>query len=168
MEFEYLVDGVRRAIALEKKGDGFVLRDGDAVLEAEIRRIGPHEILVRTQSGSRMVYLVRDGDRTIAASGSGSFVLGRPSEDAGRFAGGDEPGRGSDSAIRAPMPGKVIKVNVSEGQEVRKNQSLLIVEAMKMENDIKAGAEGVVRKIHVQPGELVDSVKTLIELEPKA
>jgi biotin carboxyl carrier protein len=66
------------------------------------------------------------------------------------------------------MPGKVIKVNVSEGQEVRKNQSLLIVEAMKMENDIKAGAEGVVRKIHVQPGELVDSVKTLIELEPKA
>jgi biotin carboxyl carrier protein len=65
------------------------------------------------------------------------------------------------------MPGKVIKVNVTEGQEVRKNQSLVIVEAMKMENEIRAAAEGVVKRIYVSAGELVDSEKTLIELESK-
>jgi biotin carboxyl carrier protein len=50
---------------------------------------------------------------------------------------------------------------------VRKNQTLVIVEAMKMENEIKSGIEGIVKKIHVLAGDLVDSEKPLIELEPK-
>ncbi|TET66957.1 MAG: hypothetical protein E3J56_13605 [Candidatus Aminicenantes bacterium] len=65
------------------------------------------------------------------------------------------------------MPGKVIKINVSEKEEVRKNQTLAIVEAMKMENEIKSSIEGYVKKIFVSEGDLVDSEKPLIELEPK-
>ena len=55
------------------------------------------------------------------------------------------------------MPGKVIKVNVAEGDEVRKNQTLVIVEAMKMENEIKTASMGVVKKIYVAAGDLVDA-----------
>ena len=69
--------------------------------------------------------------------------------------------------VKAPMPGKVIKLNVAEGEEVRKNQTLVIVEAMKMENEIKSAIDGNVKKIHVAAGELVDSEKSLIEIEPK-
>ncbi len=65
------------------------------------------------------------------------------------------------------MPGKVIKIHVSENDEVRKNQTLAIVEAMKMENEIKSGIDGVIKKIHASPGELVDAQAPIFELELK-
>jgi len=65
------------------------------------------------------------------------------------------------------MPGKVIKVQVTVGESVRKNQTLVIVEAMKMENEIRSAIEGVVRKIHVAAGDLVDPERPMIELEAK-
>ena len=65
------------------------------------------------------------------------------------------------------MPGKVIKINVTENEDVRKNQTLAVVEAMKMENEIKSSVEGLVGKIFVNPGELVDSEKILMELRQK-
>ena len=63
------------------------------------------------------------------------------------------------------MPGKVIKINVSENEKVRKNQTLAIVEAMKMENEIKSSIDGTVKKIFAADGDLVDSENPLIELE---
>jgi biotin carboxyl carrier protein len=66
------------------------------------------------------------------------------------------------------MPGKVTKIAVAEGEEVRKNQTLVIVEAMKMENEIKSAIDGVVKKIHVAVGDLVDSERPLIEVEKKS
>jgi biotin carboxyl carrier protein len=167
MEFEFLVDGVRRTIVLEQKGDVFTVRDGAFLLEADIRRISPCELLVRTGGHSEMVTIARDGERRFISAGGRSFAVTEPSRDAGRFAGGEEKSPEGIASIKAPMPGKVIKVNVTEGQEVRKNQSLVIVEAMKMENEIRAAAEGVVKRIFVSAGELVDSEKTLIELESK-
>jgi biotin carboxyl carrier protein len=56
---------------------------------------------------------------------------------------------------------------VAEKEAVRKNQTLAIVEAMKMENEIKSPLEGFVKKIYVAAGDLVDSEKPLLELEPK-
>ena len=65
------------------------------------------------------------------------------------------------------MPGKVTKLAVSVGENVRRNQTLVIVEAMKMENEIKTSIDGVVAKVHVAAGDLVDAEKILIEIEPK-
>lgn len=167
MDFEFIVDGARRTIALEKKGDLFLVKDGNLVLEADIVRISKHEVLLRLGDRSLMVRLARDGERAFVWTEGRAYVLSEPAQDSGRSSGGDDKSQEGSSAIRAPMPGKVIKVNVSEGQEVRKNQSLLIVEAMKMENEIRSAVEGIVKKIHVAAGELVDSEKTLVELEPK-
>jgi len=66
--------------------------------------------------------------------------------------------------VKAPMPGKVIKINVAEEQPVRKNQTLAIVEAMKMENEIKSSIDGYVKKVYVSEGDIVDSEKPLLEL----
>ena len=167
MEFEFLVDGVRRTIVLEQRGDVFTVRDGAFFLEADIQRVSENELLFRIGGRSRMVYLARDRERRFISAGGRSFAVTEPSRDAGRFAEGEEKSPEGIVSIKAPMPGKVIKVNVAEGQEVRKNQSLVIVEAMKMENEIRSAAEGVVKRIHVSAGELVDSEKTLIELESK-
>jgi len=66
-----------------------------------------------------------------------------------------------DGAAKAPMPGKIIKVVVSEGQEVKKDDDLVIIEAMKMEHVIKASKDGTVSEINVQVGDFVDDSKVL-------
>jgi biotin carboxyl carrier protein len=65
--------------------------------------------------------------------------------------------------IKAPMPGLVLSVNVSEGQEIKKGDSLLVLEAMKMENMLKATTDGVVKKIFAEKGDKVDKGQVLIE-----
>ena len=61
------------------------------------------------------------------------------------------------------MPGLVVKVEVAEGDAVHPGQGLLIVEAMKMENELKAEAAGFVARIHVGPGEAVEKDQVLID-----
>jgi pyruvate carboxylase subunit B len=77
-------------------------------------------------------------------------------------------GAGEDEAektIVAPMPGLVMKVEVEVGQTVKAGQGVVIVEAMKMENELKAPADGVVARIEVQPGQTVEKGATLVILE---
>jgi pyruvate carboxylase subunit B len=77
-------------------------------------------------------------------------------------------GGGADLAgktLVAPMPGLVVKVEVEVGQAVRAGQGVVVVEAMKMENELKAPSDGVVASIAVQPGQTVDKGATLLVLE---
>lgn len=71
----------------------------------------------------------------------------------------------ADKTVVAPMPGLVVRVEVEVGAQVRAGQGVVIVEAMKMENELKAPADGVVARIEVQPGQTVDKGATLIVLE---
>ncbi|MBO7083219.1 MAG: biotin/lipoyl-binding protein [Bacteroidales bacterium] len=64
----------------------------------------------------------------------------------------------------SPMPGKVVKINVKEGDEVKEGTVMIVVEAMKMENNITATAKAKVKKILVKEGEMVDNKMQLIEL----
>jgi pyruvate carboxylase subunit B len=69
------------------------------------------------------------------------------------------------SAVTAPMPGLVVRIEVEVGQTVRAGQGVVIVEAMKMENELKAPAAGTVARIEVQPGQTVEKGATLIVFE---
>ena len=73
---------------------------------------------------------------------------------------------GWEPEIRSPMPGKILEVRVSQGDEVEANQTLVVLEAMKMENTLASGARARVKTIHVAPGELVELGQILVELEP--
>lgn len=67
--------------------------------------------------------------------------------------------------LTAPMPGQVRAVNVSEGDAVTKGQTLLVLEAMKMEIRIHASQNGVIKKLLVKQGQTVDRDQTLVEIE---
>ena len=67
--------------------------------------------------------------------------------------------------VNAPMPGLVLDVSVKVGQEVKKGDGLLILEAMKMENVIKSVGEGIVKSIHIEQGKAVEKGQLLIEME---
>lgn len=65
--------------------------------------------------------------------------------------------------VRAPMPGMVVRVEVEPGQQVRAGQGVIIIEAMKMENELKADAAGIVSRILVAPGTAVEKGTALVE-----
>lgn len=71
----------------------------------------------------------------------------------------------AEKTVAAPMPGLVVKIEVEVGQAVRAGQGVVVVEAMKMENELKAPADGVVSKILVQERQTVEKGATLIVLE---
>ncbi len=80
---------------------------------------------------------------------------------------GIEEGRTAttDTNIEAPMPGKILKILVSEGQKVSADERLFILEAMKMENVVVAPRAGVVKRIHFKENDLVSLGQVIIEME---
>ena len=115
-------------------------------------------------------YVVKDGDRQVrvaVASGAGAtwvFIDGNvwkvedtPSERA--------RGKGGDSSVMAPMPATVVTIHTAPGQPVREGDTVIVLEAMKMEMPIRAPRSGVVTAVHCRKGELVQPGVNLIEIE---
>ena len=71
----------------------------------------------------------------------------------------------SSGAIVSAIPGKVVSIAVSSGMRVRSGEVVLILEAMKMQNEIKAPIDGVVKEINCSPGERVEGNVTLIQID---
>lgn len=67
--------------------------------------------------------------------------------------------------ISSPMPGKIVSIPVKAGEKVKAGQTVIIVSAMKMESEYKAGHDGTVKKIHVREGDTVEGNQPLITLE---
>lgn len=67
--------------------------------------------------------------------------------------------------VRPPMPGRVVNVDVKVGDHVKKGQPMLVLEAMKMQNEVSAPTEGLVKAVHVKPGQTVDAQSILVEIE---
>lgn len=167
MEFEFLIDKNMRRISVEKKEKGWVFREGESSFEADVRPISENAVSVLVEGRSYTAWIVRNKEEKWIFLDGRQYLVQEPGEGASDFQKGEEKAHEGPMRIKAPMPGKVIKVDVKEGDEVRKNQTLAIVEAMKMENEIKSSIEAVVKNVYVKAGDLVDSEKPLIELEPK-
>lgn len=65
----------------------------------------------------------------------------------------------------APMPGMIVRVNVGAGEQVHAGQGLVVMEAMKMENELRAASAGIVKLVHVAPGTAVEKGALLLEME---
>jgi biotin carboxyl carrier protein len=66
--------------------------------------------------------------------------------------------------LRAPMPGLVVAILVEEGQQITKGQVLLILESMKMQNELKSPRDGAIGRVRVKPGETVEQKQTLLSV----
>lgn len=137
------------------------------------------EIVVRNDSGEALVRLPdgrqhpiwvgppgRTGaaraERTVSVAGRDLVVRARRELDA--WLGADDAGAGS-GAVSVAMPGRVVKVLAKVGEHVDKGQAVLIVEAMKMENEVKSPRAGVVKVVHVAEGAAVEGGTVLMEIE---
>ena len=75
---------------------------------------------------------------------------------------------GASAAVTSPLPGTITKVNVAAGQKVKKGEVLLVMEAMKMANDVVAEADGTVQQVCVKEGQSVNQGDVLIQLQAEA
>jgi 3-methylcrotonyl-CoA carboxylase alpha subunit len=138
-----------------------------AALEIELAIGGkPTRVSRFGVDGDRLWFVEHGGHRRtlrVARAGARAWVLADGQlfalVEQPRFA---EPGEGAvPGSLTAPMPGKVVRVLVTEGQEVAANAPLVVLEAMKMEHTVRATAAGTVRAIHVAVGDQVDGDRVL-------
>ena len=152
--------------------------DGDRVTVAGRTRTAS----LRAFAGTSSRQLVLDGRPavlTLRSSGRGQWTVGRGGDrwDAEvldertrhirSLTAGASAERGP-ATLRAPMPGLVVRVLVEVGQEVAAGAGVVVLEAMKMENELKASAAGVVAVVRVGPGEPVEKGQVLVELRDGA
>jgi biotin carboxyl carrier protein len=103
-----------------------------------------------------------EGELTVQVGGE---IHGVRVEEAARYAirtRGGVAGAGSGQTLKAPLPGKITLVAVKPGDAVNRGDTLLVIEAMKMENELKAAAAGTVSEVHVAPGQAVNPGDVLV------
>lgn len=136
--------------------------------ELDIREIGDkiysiiyqnksYEIsIAKVDSDAKQIYLTIDGIQTQVKYADKMTILLEKM-------GIDTAASNKLSVLKAPMPGLVVEWLVQEGDEVKQGDKLLILEAMKMENVIKASGEGKIKKIHIAKGTAVEKNQVLID-----
>ena len=157
---EFIFDDTVYPVQLDKQGDSFKVISG----EKEYLFVPAGEDLYTvTINGIRHLAAMKENKGAYFIDiDSMLFELKEPSSDG--FAGG-ESAHGEKDKIFAPMPGKIVKILVTVGQEIKEKQPMVIVEAMKMENQVNAKAAGVVKAINFKDGDQVDTESAIIELE---
>lgn len=134
-------------------------------VEVDAEQVGP-SLSVRVDG--RMVDLTTEGtppELGAIASGHRSYVRVESERQRAAARTKSASGGGGDKTLKAPMPGRVVRVLVKPGDAVTAGQPLLVLEAMKMENEVKAKASGAVLTVHVAEGATVESNARLITLE---
>jgi propionyl-CoA carboxylase alpha chain len=163
MEYQYLVHGELHRIRLEEREGKIVANLKGKQLELDVYHVSPQVVSLLANGKSYLARVARHGKKIFVAIGANHFCLEVPDQrDSMRFKGGTS-GK-AEGTIRAPMPGMVIKVNVAEGSEVNPGDSLAVVEAMKMEHEMRATSKAVVGKVYVKAGQQVDAFQPLVEL----
>jgi len=144
--FRVVVDGrVRLVDARRGPGERLSLLfpdEGGASYEVAVVAVGPADLLVHLPTGSVPVVVNgRRGRRALDAAGGAA---------------------GGEQRIAAPMPGRVVRVLVAPGDDVAPRQPLVVVEAMKMENELSAARAGRVKEVPVQEGMSVEAGRLLV------
>jgi biotin carboxyl carrier protein len=134
-------------------------------IEVDVATLGTSTSQLSMIIGGKVVDLTVEGsppDLGIIASGHRSYV--RVESERQRAAAAAQSGGGgkADKLLKSPMPGRVVKVMVAVGDEVAPGQAVMVVEAMKMENELKAKVAGKVSEIFVKAGEPVEANAKLV------
>jgi len=167
MQYEVEIGGRRRQVAVTRVGDRFAVTVDGTTKQVDVARIDAHTL-------SLIVDGVWPADVTIApASQAGDLTItvgGVPIP--ATVNGRRRWGRQDDAAagtgperVAAPMPGKVVRVLVNAGDAVRARQPVVVVEAMKMENELRAGRDGAVAEVHVREGMSVEADALLVVIQ---
>ena len=159
--YEYLFDGEPVDVKVEKKGSNLTASvNGN---DYEFEPVSENLYKVNIDGKRCLAAVVKNGNKYYIDIESVLLEIDEPSED--DFTGGGGGHAGEKDKIFAPMPGKIVKLLVAVGDEISEKQPMVIVEAMKMENQVNSKAKGIVKAINFADGDQVDTETPIIELE---
>ena len=153
-------------VEVERHASGYRVRLGDRWLVADIVNAGPYLRSFRLEDGTQLslthdregtTHKISLGDSTIQVEITDPLSLRRK---------GREDELGAGGVVKALMPGRIVRVMVNKGDNVRKGAALVVLEAMKMQNEIQAPADGIVDGVFVETGQTVESGADLVHITP--
>ncbi|SYZ74183.1 putative Acetyl/propionyl-CoA carboxylase, alpha subunit [Candidatus Zixiibacteriota bacterium] len=161
------VDDKEFDLTLSKQESIFVVNSNGVEYRVEAEKLTDRKFLFKINETTSEVDINRNGDHLdLFLEGKDVNVTVEPYNLADlKKRAGLALGIVKEKIIRAPMPGLILSLAVRPGDTVRKGETLLIIEAMKMENIIRASADGRVKEIFVGPGRAVDKNEKLLEFE---
>jgi len=166
VQFRVTVGVETLPVEVVEEGGRYRVRVGEAWLDvdARIATAGPWSLLI--DGAPYLVDVVGEGDEAVVTVGGETH---RVRVETGGPRRGRRAGRGAGDAgqrLAAPMPGRVVAVHVTPGDRVEPGTPLVVLEAMKMENEFHATAEGVVAEVLVSPGQAVNAGDLLVVVAP--
>jgi biotin carboxyl carrier protein len=165
MDLQFNINQETYKIEIDSKDGKFLVKLGGKQYYVDSQRISENCLSLLVDGKAYTVFVVEDKTkRYISVQGEQFCVEEAKDQTTNRSAIESAILKGIPT-ISSPMPGKIVKILVREGDKVRKGQGLVIVEAMKMENEIRSPGAGIVKKINFKEGNLVDTADPIIELE---
>jgi biotin carboxyl carrier protein len=166
VRFEIEVGGRMRQVTITRTGATFAVSVDGHVHQVDAARIDGQSLsLILDSAASRDAVVTSDP----ATGGLTVSIDGTPIPVAldGRRRGRRDDGHASagPQSIVAPMPGKVVRVLATAGQAVSPRQPVVVVEAMKMENELRAVRQGTVAEVHVREGQSVEAGALLVVIQ---
>ncbi len=153
-----------RRVGVARSADGFLVTIDGRTLHVNPARIDAHVVSLIVGHASHEVAMVPEAGGALAVRVDSSYTSA--SVDSGRRWGRtDDHGAAGPQRITAPMPGKVVRVLVAKGDRVHARQPLVVVEAMKMENELRAPRDGTVADVAAREGLSVDAGALLVVVQ---
>ncbi|HVE70918.1 MAG TPA: biotin/lipoyl-containing protein [Thermoanaerobaculia bacterium] len=151
-------------VEVQRHGGGYRVRLGDRWLEADFINVGPFVRSLRLEDGTQVPLVHHREGHTHEISLDGSTVRVDIIDPLAAKRRRREDEMSASGIVKALMPGRVVRVLVNQGDAVRKGAGLLILEAMKMENEITAPADGTVDQLFVEAGQTVEAGADLVHI----
>ena len=167
MQYEVEVNGRLRQVNVHRVDGTFLVSMDGREWTIDAARIDAHTLSLLIGTSSQEVTIVVDPVSSQLTVGVGAVPLSVALNSRRRWGRKDESGSGpGPQRMVAPMPGKIVRVLVKPGDLVQPRQSLIVIEAMKMENELRASGEGVVADLLVREGQSVDAGALLLVVTP--
>jgi 3-methylcrotonyl-CoA carboxylase alpha subunit len=151
-------------VEVERHGSGYIVKIDDRELSVDVVKAGESVHSLRFEDGTQFAFVhQRHGTQhEISFSGAKAVIEIIDPLSLRRKAREDEGGEAGD--VTALMPGRIVRLLVEPGQTVSRGTGLLILEAMKMENEIQAPIDGTIQEVFVSAGDTVESGAPLVHI----
>ncbi len=165
MELELSIAQKNYSLSIQKKNEHYQVKIGKQMLDLMVVQVTSNCLMLKYGNQIQRINITSTKNRTYLHLNGQQYVVDHPIEKEKSSYAEDSHLLTADAGICAPMPGKILKILVEENKTVEAKQNLVIVEAMKMEHNIRAPRNGIIIKINFKEGDLVDTGQEILEIE---
>ena len=163
-EFEFIIGDNTYLAELKQEAETTVIKVGDN--EFSFKELSPGHYEATNNGKQFSIAAVKHRGKFLIDIDARLFEVSESGQE--EFGADSSAHAAEKDKVYAPMPGKMVKLLVKVGDRVSEKQPLMIVEAMKMENQVNSPAAGIVKAVNASVGDQVDTVSAIIELDLEA